>query len=55
MEPKDDPNRYRQKSDEYRTKAREASEPRTRAALDAVAREYLRRANEPGSTEDRED
>jgi len=43
---------FRQKFEEYQVKAREASDPRVRMALEAVAREYLRRANELDSTAD---
>jgi len=55
MEPDHDANYYRQKSEEYRIKAKETSEPRTKAALEAVAQEYARRVNEPNSATHRED
>ena len=39
-----DSRHYLQKHHQYRMKARAASEPNTRAAFEAVAREFLRRA-----------
>lgn len=49
MAPKYDAGYYHQKSKEYWIKAREASEPRIKAALEVVAEEYFRLANEPDS------
>ena len=46
---KEDASHYLKKSEAYRIKARESADPRIRAALEAVAREYVRRANESDS------
>jgi hypothetical protein len=43
---------FMEKHHEYRMKAREASEPNTRAAFEAVAREFLRRATSAASQDD---
>ena len=37
---------FLEKHDEYRIKAEHASQPNARAALEAVAREFLRRARQ---------
>jgi hypothetical protein len=46
MEHDHEASHYREKSEEYRSKAGQTTDLRVRLTLEAVAREYSRRANE---------